>query len=143
MYRKDLIWLYSFGVLMLLLTGYLSWGYVQPEWKDYQDEFRDLVAEKFGAQKAAQDPRGLQQMWVKDLDRVDRCTTCHQGMEWKGLESAAASISNPTPRKSFRSTPLRGSVVHPVTVGRDMQPSEVGPRHGGALGRAAAGQGSE
>ena len=62
MYRKDLIWLYASGVLMLLLTGYLAWGYVQPEWKDYQDEFRDLVAEKFGAQKAAQVPRGLQQV---------------------------------------------------------------------------------
>ena len=71
MYRKDLIWLYSFGVLMLLLTGYLAWDYVRPEWKNYQEEFRDLVAEKFGQQKAEQAPRGLQQVWLKDLDRVD------------------------------------------------------------------------
>jgi hypothetical protein len=47
-YRKDLIWLYASGVLMLLLTGYLAWGYVQPEWKDYQDEFRAWLR-KFGA----------------------------------------------------------------------------------------------
>ena len=105
MYRKDLIWLYASGVLMLLLTGYLAWGYVQPEWKDYQDEFRDLVAEKFGAQKAAQLPRGLQQVWLKDLDRVDRCTTCHQGIEWKGLDSAA---------QPFKSHPKEILQKHPI-----------------------------
>ena len=105
MYRKDLIWLYASGVLMLLLTAYLAWGYVQPEWKDYQDEFRDLVAEKFGAQKAAQVPRGLQQVWLKDLDRVDRCTTCHQGIEWKGLDSAA---------QPFKSHPKEILQKHPI-----------------------------
>jgi cytochrome c2 len=47
-----------------------------------------MVAKKFGPDRAAQVPRGLQQIWAKDLDRVDRCTTCHQGMEWKGLDSA-------------------------------------------------------
>jgi len=30
----------------------------------------------------------LQQIWVKELQRVDRCITCHQAMEWKGMENA-------------------------------------------------------
>ena len=51
MYRKDLIWLYSFGMLMLLLTGYLAWGNVRPEWKNYLRSFvtwlrRSLVSKK-------------------------------------------------------------------------------------------------
>jgi cytochrome c2 len=58
-----------------------------PSWKYYQDEFRAIVAEEIGAAESAQAPRGIQQIWVEPLERVDRCTTCHLGMTWKGLES--------------------------------------------------------
>jgi cytochrome c2 len=90
---------------MLIVTGYIFWGDVAPEWLGYQQDFRDLVAKKFGEQKAAQIPRGLQQVWLKDLDRVDRCTTCHQGIEWKGLDSA------PNP---FKSHPQEILKSHPI-----------------------------
>jgi cytochrome c2 len=93
-FARDSLFLYSFGALALLITGYVFWHYYTPEWKDYQDEFQEMVAQKFGEDKASQSPRGLQQIWVKELNRVDRCTTCHQGMEWKGLENA------PNPFKS-------------------------------------------
>ncbi len=105
MYRRDLIWLYSLGAAVLLLTGFIYWNYWSPEWKDYQGEFRDLVAQKFGEKRSAQIPRGLQQVWVPQLGRVDRCITCHQGMDWKGLENAA----NP-----FKSHPREILVKHPV-----------------------------
>jgi cytochrome c2 len=104
-YRKDLLWLYSFGLVTLLLTGYLVWGYVQPEWKEYQEQFISLVAERFGRQKAAQVPSGLQQVWLKDLNRADRCTTCHLGIEWKGLDSAA---------QPFKSHPKEILQKHPI-----------------------------
>jgi cytochrome c2 len=78
---------------------------LRPEWKDYQEEFQELVAEKFGEERASQVPRGLQQIWVKELGRVDRCTTCHQGMEWKGLENA------PNP---FRAHPREILRKHPI-----------------------------
>ena len=105
MYRKDLWWLYGFGILLLLITGYLIWSYEQPEWKAYQEEFRGLIAEKFGAERAAQIPSGLQQIWLPDLHRVDRCTTCHQGMEWKGIEN------EPNP---YRSHPREILQNHPI-----------------------------
>lgn len=105
MYRKDLWWLYGFGILLLLISGYLIWSYEQPEWKAYQEEFRSLIAEKFGEERAAQIPSGLQQIWIPDLHRVDRCTTCHQGLEWKGLENE----SNP-----FRSHPREILLRHPI-----------------------------
>jgi cytochrome c2 len=57
-----------------------------PEWKYYQSEFREIVAERFGDVDPATLPSGIQQIWVDDLDRVDRCTTCHLGIAWRGLE---------------------------------------------------------
>jgi len=104
-YRKDSIWLYSFGIGLLIVTGLICWDYLTPEWKDVQGEFQSLVSKKFGAERAAQVPRGLQQTWVKDLNRVDRCTTCHQGLEWKGLDSA------PNP---FKSHPQEILQKHPL-----------------------------
>jgi cytochrome c2 len=76
-----------------------------PEWKDYQAEFREIVEEKFGAARTQQAPMGVQQIWVKDLDRTDRCTTCHLGIEWKGMESA------PQP---YRTHPKEILDKHPV-----------------------------
>ena len=37
-----------------------------------------MVAEKFGEDRAAALPTGVQQIWVGDLSRADRCITCHQ-----------------------------------------------------------------
>ena len=106
MFKRDSILLYSFGGAILIITGLVFWNYATPEWKDYQDEFQETVAEKFGADRASQVPRGLQQIWAKDLNRVDRCTTCHQGMEWKGLDSA------PNP---FKSHPQEILKKHPLS----------------------------
>lgn len=89
----------------MVVTAYLYWSYFTPEWKDYQSEFRELVAERFGEQRAAQVPRGLAQIWAKELGRVDRCTTCHQAIEWKGLEGA------PNP---FKTHPKEILEKHPV-----------------------------
>ena len=57
----------------------------QPEWKYYQSEFRAIVAEQLGDVEESQLPSGIQQIWVEELGRVDRCTTCHLGIGWKGL----------------------------------------------------------
>jgi cbb3-type cytochrome oxidase cytochrome c subunit len=105
-FKRDSILLYSFGGAVLIITGLVFWNYATPEWKEYQDEFQETVAKKFGADRAAQVPRGLQQIWAKDLNRVDRCTTCHQGMEWKGLDTA------PNP---FKSHPQEILKKHPLS----------------------------
>jgi hypothetical protein len=85
---RDKLWIYLFGASVLVLTGYLYWNEFVPEWQGYQSEFRDMVAKRFGEKRAASIPSGIQQTWVKELDRTDRCTTCHQGIEWKGFENA-------------------------------------------------------
>lgn len=104
-FRRDALLLYAFGTVILIITAVVFWNYYTPEWNDYQDEFHDLVAKKFGADRAAQLPRGVQQIWTRDLNRADRCVTCHQGMEWKGLDSA------PHP---FKSHPQEILKKHPL-----------------------------
>ena len=105
-FRLDSLLLYAFGAVVLIITAVVFWNYYTPEWRDYQGEFQELVTKKFGPDRAAQAPQGLQQIWVKELDRVDRCVTCHQGMEWKGLEGA------PHP---FKSHPQEILKKHPLS----------------------------
>jgi cytochrome c2 len=104
-YSKDAIKIYALGAVMLLVTGFVFWDHAAPEWQGYQRDFRAMVARKFGAARAEQVPEGLQQVWAKELGRVDRCATCHQGVEWKGLEGA------PNP---FKSHPQEILKSHPI-----------------------------
>ncbi len=105
MYTKDAIKIYALGVVMLLVTGFVFWDHAAPGWQGYQRDFRNLVAKRFGAARADQVPQGMRQIWAKDLGRVDRCVTCHQGVEWKGLENA------PNP---FKSHPQEILKSHPI-----------------------------
>lgn len=76
------------GVVLVIGTGLFMWSDRAHDWRFYQMEFTTLVAEQLGAEKAATVPQGLQQIWVADLERADRCTTCHQAITWKGFEKA-------------------------------------------------------
>src|SRR5512146_1956160 len=86
--NRDTLWIYGLGALLLLAMVAVYAQYFRPEWKDYQAGFRDLVEEKLGPQKATQVPAGVQQVWARQLDRVDRCTTCHMGTDWAGLDNS-------------------------------------------------------
>lgn len=103
--KKDKLLVSLAGIAVLLLTGFIFFDYYTPEWQQYQAEFRGLVTEKLGAERAAMAPKGLQQVYVKELDKADRCVTCHQGVEWKGLENA------PEP---FRTHPKEILEKHPI-----------------------------
>ena len=93
------------GVVLVIGTVLFMWSDRAHDWRFYQMEFRSLVAEQFGEEKAATVPSGLQQIWVADLQRADRCTTCHQGINWKGFEKADH------PYRTHPEAPLR---THPV-----------------------------
>src|SRR5262245_28473765 len=93
------------GAVLVLSTVLFWWADRTHDWRWYQDAFRDQVAEKLGAERAATVPSGLQQIWVADLGRADRCTTCHQAVTWKGFERA----DNP-----LRSHPVEPLKNHPV-----------------------------
>jgi len=93
------------GVALVAGTVLFAWSDRQHDWRYYQYEFRAMVSEKFGAEKAATVPAGVQQHWIAGLGRADRCVTCHQAVSWKGFETAE------NPWKTHPVEPLR---THPV-----------------------------
>jgi cytochrome c551/c552 len=76
------------GVVLVAGTVLFMWSDRAHDWRFYQMEFRSMVSEKFGADRAAALPGGVQQIWVADLSRADRCVTCHQATVYKGFETA-------------------------------------------------------
>jgi cytochrome c2 len=94
------------SIIFFIVTGYIVFNYMTPEWKMYQNEFQSVVEEKLGVDRAATVRGGLQQIYVKDLGVTDRCITCHMGMEWKGMENT----ENP-----YRSHPKEILVKHPIS----------------------------
>src|SRR5512140_667663 len=86
--RRDGPLLLVVAIALLVPFGILAWRMASQDWRYYQWEFRNLVRQKLGADKAATVPAGLQQIWVPELRRPDRCPTCHQALSWKGFETA-------------------------------------------------------
>jgi len=103
--HADRRWLALGGIVLLGLAAFLFYVYATPEWLGYQSDFRDLVAEKFGPERVRTVPRGLQQTYIKELGKADRCITCHQAVEWKGFDAA------PEP---FRTHPKEILEQHPI-----------------------------
>ena len=93
------------GVVLVIGTALFIWSDRAKDWRYYQYEFRNMVAEQFGEDKAATVPSGLQQVWVAELERADRCTTCHQAINWKGFEQA---------EQPWRTHPPEPLKTHPV-----------------------------
>jgi len=89
-----------------VVTGIAIGLNVRPEWRDYRDDFRDLIATRFGDARAAQVPAGIQQVWIPELRRADRCVTCHAGIEWSGLERADQPFATHPGRELFKAHPI-------------------------------------
>jgi cbb3-type cytochrome oxidase cytochrome c subunit len=102
--RRDRTVLAGIGVLLIVSTVLFAWSDRRHDWRWYQGEFRRMVTEKFGGPKAAGIPSGTQQIWVPELERADRCVTCHQAVSWTGFESAD---------EPFRSHPREILKTHP------------------------------
>jgi cbb3-type cytochrome oxidase cytochrome c subunit len=103
------------GVLLVVSTLLFARNDREHEWRYYQWQFRQTVAQKFGAEKAKTVPSGMQQVWVPALGHADRCVTCHQATNWKGFETAdhpfrthPAEILKSHPPEKFGCTACHG-----------------------------------
>lgn len=71
----------AFGVLLFVTVVWVFVHEYRLEWRLWQSRFdrveSTIRGERPAAAAADSDERGIQQIWVQDLDRVDRCTTCH------------------------------------------------------------------
>jgi cytochrome c2 len=94
------------GIALFAVVGIIFYGALTPDWQAYQKDFRRFVEERQGPERAAAVESGLQQIYVKELGRADRCVTCHQGVEWRGLESAPQPYRT-HPAKILRSHPIQ------------------------------------
>lgn len=86
MYKKFYLWLSLISSVILLI--YLaSAGYreVAPEWRDYQSKYIELLtayaADDATKEKVKSVELGIQQIYLGTLGKVDRCTSCHMGVE--------------------------------------------------------------
>lgn len=93
------------GLLLVLSTVLFTMNDREHEWRYYQYDFKNQVAEKYGAEKAKIVPAGLQQIWVPSMGRADRCVTCHQAVQWPGFEGA---------EEPYRTHPPELLKTHPV-----------------------------
>ncbi|MCP5110697.1 MAG: c-type cytochrome, partial [bacterium] len=105
MLNNDKRWLPLAGLLSLLVLVYVVADELTPGYRTYQAEFRALVEDRFGPERAAAVPSGLQQIWLPSSDRVDRCTSCHLGVTWEGLENV---------EQPYKSHPKKPLTHHPV-----------------------------
>lgn len=75
----------TFVILSMVVFLFFVWQL----WKDYnrpylsyQKEFRELLIKEGGVgQEIADFQLGVRQRWIEKLNRVDRCETCHLGIE--------------------------------------------------------------
>ncbi len=100
---KPLIWVTA--LVALAVCAFVVWGDIRPGYLRYQKEYRSIVEDRFGPERAAATPMGIQQIWLESADRVDRCTSCHLGVSWEGLDDAEE------PYKTHPRGPLEN---HPV-----------------------------
>ncbi len=90
--RKLPIIFFLLSLLALVLIVAAVWQASTPSWKVYQREYLQLEAqgEPNEASKAADlaTPLQIHQIILPGLNRVDRCTTCHLGVEDPTMKNA-------------------------------------------------------
>jgi cytochrome c551/c552 len=98
----------AYGVLAAAFAVAMTWSVVQErarEWRATEAAFERLLASMPGERRLAGDDRGVQQLWLQDMDRVDRCATCHRGIDDPAFTRAA---------EPFRTHPGSWLSSHPV-----------------------------
>ena len=77
------------GFVILILLGVMIWKESRPEWGQYQQSFIKIFQEHIGqSSKPGKSASGVQQIYLPRAKRVDRCRTCHLGIDSQGLEKA-------------------------------------------------------
>ena len=90
----------AFAALGLGFLAIFSWVFFREqgaEWRAAQARFRELEATVKNPHQLAQSAgaAGVRQVWLPDLGRVDRCTTCHLGVDDPAFANAPALFRTP------------------------------------------------
>jgi mono/diheme cytochrome c family protein len=87
------------SIILLTITGILLFRESRPEWKQFQKDYRAHLINKATtpADKAqvSQFDIGIKQHWIPDLDRADRCRSCHVGVDDPSAPAKSPLTSHP------------------------------------------------
>ncbi len=94
------------GLASFALLGLVAFRDGKREWKDYQQEYQSLLLEKIDRvanpvffQRVTSMKPEIKQVMLDGLGRVDRCTTCHLGIEDSLFTGAKQPLTtHPDPR---------------------------------------------
>ena len=111
----------AFAISSLLFLGVLAVSPVKDrlsEWRSYQKAYNRLLLDQPRRIKPAE--VRIRQVWNPDLDRTDRCVSCHLGVEEKDLVGATQPFT-PHPRihhdiNAFGCTVCHGGQGQATTV---------------------------
>ncbi len=100
----------AFAAIGVAFLAIFSWVFLREqgaEWRAAQQQFQALQATVKDPHQLAQSASvgGLRQFWLPDLDRIDRCTTCHLGIDDPAFIRAA---------QPFTTHPGTWLTTHPV-----------------------------
>jgi mono/diheme cytochrome c family protein len=83
----------AFGVVSLIFLGSLAIAPAKnffSEWRHYQHDYLRMIRNRSEANTLQRHFQGgIQQIWLPDLDVVDRCTSCHVGLNEASLTDVA------------------------------------------------------
>ena len=85
----------SLGLAFLAIFAWVVFREGRAEWRTTQARFRDLEVSVKNPHQIAQTAgvSGLHQIWLPDLGRVDRCGTCHLGIDDPAFASAGTPFT--------------------------------------------------
>ena len=99
-------------VLLLLLTIVPAKDYFR-QWRGYQKQYLRLIRGRSDATSLTRRfAGGLQQLWLPELDLVDRCTTCHVGLREASLVDVEAQPFRPHPPMPHKLTEFGCVLCH-------------------------------
>jgi len=80
------------GLAFLVIFAWVLFQEGTAEWRKTQARFRQLEQTVKNPHRLATAPRvdGVRQIWLPELGRVDRCGTCHLGIDDPAFENASA-----------------------------------------------------
>jgi cytochrome c2 len=87
------------SIILLLITGVLLFKESNPEWKLYQEEYREHLYSQaetpVAKDRVSQFDIGVKQDWISGLDEADRCRSCHIGVDNPDAPSKAPLAPHP------------------------------------------------
>jgi mono/diheme cytochrome c family protein len=83
--EKLVRYFFLLSIILLAITGMLLFREGRPDWKSYQENYKDYLFDKAitPAEKnqVSQFEIGIRQDWLPEFDRADRCRSCHIGVD--------------------------------------------------------------